>query len=272
MNVLSSVPLRLGLWVIAVATLALGFWAALAPLHGAIVGVGLVKAAHNRKLVQHTDGGIVKRILVNNGDTVQAGQPLIELEDVKIDANLQLLQELMVFEALRRDRIDAEQQLAARFVPDPAHARRHGAEPANKAYQRELNIFRTRRGLLDEQLTSYRRQIEAIAAEQVALRSQAKASTEAARLAADELALNEGLVRDKFISRARLITLQRAVAEYGAKQGEHEALLAQSVQRKSDIELRMASARAEYQRLAAEEYKESHAKLTQLREQLRPPN
>ena len=135
MRVPPSAPLRLGLLAIAVAVLALFFWASLAPLHGAIVGVGFVKAAHNRKLVQHTDGGIVKLILVKNGDTVQAGQPLIELEDVKIDANLQLLQELMVFETLRRDRIDAEQQLAARFVPDPSHARRHGAELANKAYQ-----------------------------------------------------------------------------------------------------------------------------------------
>lgn len=264
-----SFPLRLGLTSIVVAIALFALWAWLAPLHGAIVSVGQVKAAHNRKLVQHTDGGIVKRILVANGDAVAEGQPLLELEDVKIDANLQLIQELMVFETVKRERLDAEQQLSERFVLDASQRERFPAL-SEKAYQRELKIFRTRRGLLDEQVASYRRQLEAITQEQAALRQQAEASGHAARLARDELGLNEGLVKEKFISRARLIALERAVAEYGAKQGEHEAALAQSEQRKNDIGLRIVAIRAEYQRLAAEEHKESHARLVQMREQLRP--
>jgi HlyD family type I secretion membrane fusion protein len=239
-------------------------------LHGAIVSSGLVKAAYNRKLVQHTDGGIVKQILVRNGDPVSAGQPLVELEDIKTDSSVQLLEELMVFEGMKRERLDAEQQLALRFAPNPDHLRDFDTALIDKAYQRELKIFRTRRSLLDEQLASYQQQLAAIREEQVALRQQAEASTKAAKLARDELEINEGLVRDKFISRARLITLERAVAEYGAKRGEHEAALAQSEQRKNDIGLRMASVRTEYQRAAAEDFKESHARYVQLREQLRP--
>lgn len=265
-----STSLRLGLVAIIAALLAFGLWVTLAPLHGAIISAGLVKSAHNRKLVQHTDGGIVKRILVSNGDKVSVGQTLIELEDIKVDANLQLLQELLIYEAVRRDRLDAEQQLAKRFLLSADYQNHHALITVDKAYQRELKIFQTRRTLLEEQQSGYQRQLVAIAPEQSALRDQADASRNAARLARDELAINEGLARDKFISRARLLTLERAVSEYGARQGEHEAALAQSEQRKNDIALRKASVRAEYQRMAAEEFKDSHARFVQLREQLRP--
>ena len=261
---------RLGLMAIVVAVLAFGIWMGLAPLNSAVVTVGLVKAATNRKLVQHSDGGIVKQVLVKNGDSVREGQPLLELDDVRTDASQQMLMELALFEAMRRNRLDAEQQLAARFALTRERHWEFDPDLVVKAYQRELAIFRTRRSLLDEQLGSYGRQLAAITEEQAALRRQMESSREAATLAREELGLNETLMREKFISPARVIVLRRALAEYGAKQGEHEALLAQSEQRKNELSLRMTSARSEYQRIAAEEFKESNAKLVQLREQLRP--
>jgi epimerase transport system membrane fusion protein len=261
---------RLGLLAIGISVLAFGFWMWLAPLNSAVVASGLVKTATNRKFVQHTDGGIVKRILVRNGDSVREGQPLVELEDVRVDANVLLLMEMTVFEAAKSDRLDAEQQLMSRF--EPSAERRKAFDPAlvDKAYARELRIFRTRRALLDEQLASHKRQMLAVENEQTALHRQMESSRRAAQLAKDELAINEGLVRDKFISKARLIILERSMAEAGAKQGEHEALLAQSEQRKHELGLRMTSARSEYQRIASEDFKVSNARLVELREQLRP--
>lgn len=266
----TSAAQRLGILAITVFVLVFGFWLWLAPLHSSVVTIGLVKTATNRKVVQHTTGGIVKRILVNNGDSVSEGQPLIVLDDVRVDANQKLLVELAMLESIKLDRLDAEQQLARNFSVSPE--RRGADEPAlvEKAYQRELKIFNTRRSLLNEQLVSYERQMLAIADEQKALERQKELSREASKLARDELALNVTLEREKFISRARLIALERAVAEFGAKQSEHEAALAQSGQRKNDLALRMVSARNEYQRVAAEEFKESIKRVLELREQLRP--
>jgi len=261
---------RLGLLAMGVALLAFAFWMWLAPLHGAVVTAGIVKAATNRKFVQHTDGGIVKRILVHNGDTVREGQVLVELEDIKVDANLQLLQEMIVFETIKRERLDAEQQLAPSFELNRKWMKTFDPTQVEAAFAREARIFRTRRGLLDEQLATFRRQLLAVTEEQKALQLQLESSRRAAQLAKDELNLNEGLLRDKFISRARVLTLERSMAEAGAKQGEHEAMLIQSEQRKNDLTLRMASARSDYQRTAAEEFKDSHARVVQLREQLRP--
>lgn len=260
---------RVGLLAICLSFAAFAVWAWLAPLHGAVVAVGLVKSATNRKFVQHTDGGIVRAIHVRNGDSVRQGQPIIELTDVRVDANQQLLQEFALLETIRLARLDAEQQLLPGFTLKPGQ-RGGDAAVAASAYQRELKIFRARRELLDEQLASFARQQQVVAEEVKALRRQIEASRQAARLARDELNLNATLVRDQFVSKARLISIERTVAEYDAKQSEHEALLAQAEQRGNDFALRTASIRSEYQRVAAEEFKESSARLVQLREQLRP--
>jgi len=262
-------PERWGTAVIAATVLAFALWGWFAPLHGAVVAEGVVKTVTNRKAVQHMEGGLVKRIHVRNGDAVQQGQPLIELEDVRLDANQQLLASLAALEAAKLARLDAEQQFATHFGP-PAASPLAEKAVVDQAYERELKIFRTRRELLETQLASFARQLQSVEQEQQALRDQMEASLKGAKLAKDELDLHEALVRDKFISRQRLIALERTVADYDAKRSEHQALLAQSEQRRNDLQLRMASIRNDYQRAAAEDHKESSRQLIQLREQMRP--
>jgi multidrug efflux pump subunit AcrA (membrane-fusion protein) len=41
--------------------------------------------------VQHEEGGIVKQILVRDGVSVQQGQSLVVIDDVSLDATLDLL-------------------------------------------------------------------------------------------------------------------------------------------------------------------------------------
>lgn len=261
---------RLGVGAIFAALAVFALWAALAPLHSAVVTVGQVKVESNRKLVQHTEGGVVKRVLVRDGEPVKQGQVLIELDGVKEDSGYTLLRELFTFETARRQRLDAEQQLLADYPSLKVDDAFVDPELLGKAYERELRLYRLRRGLLDEQRGSYERQLQALGQEQAALRRQADASAQSVRLAKDELNLNTALERDQFVSRTRLLALERGVTELGAKQSEHEALLAQSDSKRSELGLRMASARSEYQRQASEEYKESTARWVQLREQLRP--
>ena len=72
---------RAALLTVLVAAGVLGGWSVLAPLDSAVVARGLVKVEDYRQIVQHRDGGLVKRILVKNGSHVTKGQPLLELED-----------------------------------------------------------------------------------------------------------------------------------------------------------------------------------------------
>jgi len=82
---------RAGFLILAAGIVLLGGWAVLAPLSGAVIAPGFVKIDLNRKVVQHQEGGIVSAIRVRDGDRVKAGQELILLDDVRVDAQLDLL-------------------------------------------------------------------------------------------------------------------------------------------------------------------------------------
>src|SRR3982751_2107050 len=97
-----------GLAIIAAGVIGLGGWTALAPLSGAIVAPAFVKVDLNRKVVQHQEGGIVREIRVRDGDRVKQGQPLVLIDDVRVDAQLDLLSIQLVAERAKSARLAAE--------------------------------------------------------------------------------------------------------------------------------------------------------------------
>src|SRR5262245_55750199 len=61
-------------------------WAVLARLDGAAVAQGVVSVESSRKTIQHLEGGIVREILVRDGDLVQQGSVLVRLDPTRIDS------------------------------------------------------------------------------------------------------------------------------------------------------------------------------------------
>jgi HlyD family type I secretion membrane fusion protein len=64
-----------------------GSWAALAPLSSAAMAPGIVKVDSNRKTIQHYEGGIIREILVRDGDLVAEGQVIVRLDDLDAQAD-----------------------------------------------------------------------------------------------------------------------------------------------------------------------------------------
>ena len=77
------------LLVTVIALLAAGLvWAHFAILDEVKRGAGRVVPTRQMQVVQSLEGGIVDAILIQEGDTVQAGQPLMRINDVKFSADL----------------------------------------------------------------------------------------------------------------------------------------------------------------------------------------
>ena len=247
--------------------LLVGVWVAAAPVSGAVVAQAQVKVELNRKTVQHQEGGIVREILVRNGQKVRAGEPLIVVGDVRSDAELSLLQDQLRAERLRSHRAAAEAALEARFA---APADLAGLPEAVEHLARERALFVARRRTLDEHVGSLRSQIREAHAQMAALESQIEATDTSARLSAEELEINDKLARQGFVQRTRLLALQRTAADYRARLGEYRSDLAIARQRVGELEARIAQARNQYQQQAADELKEAAAKVRELEERLRP--
>ena len=254
---------RAGLLVIGGGLVAIGVWAFVAPLSGAVIAPGYVKVDLNRKVVQHQEGGIVRAIRVRDGDRVNQGQELVLLDDVRIDAQLDLLRTQLDAERAKAARLEAERTLA----PKPAF-------PKDLLKQefatREEALFRARREALDSQIAVLRKQIRETVEEASALAEQIGAEERALKLQKDELAANERLLEQGYVQKTRLLTLQRAVAEYEARHSERRAELSKSRQRASELEFRILAMRNTYVQTATDEMKESTSKMFDLEDRIRP--
>jgi HlyD family type I secretion membrane fusion protein len=255
--------IRAGLLIIGLGVGALMIWGFAAPLSGAVIAPGFVKVDLNRKVVQHQEGGIVRAIRVRDGDRVSQGQELVLLDDVRIDAQLDLLRTQFDAERAKAARLEAERTMAARPV--------FPQDLVKKEYViREEALFRARREALDSQIAVLRRQIRETVEEAEALAEQIGAEERALKLQKEELAANERLLEQGYVQKTRLLTLQRAVAEYEARHGERRAELSKSRQRASELEFRILSMRNAYVQTATDELKESTGKMFDLEERIRP--
>ncbi len=63
-------------------------WSGLAPIESAAVAAGSVSLDTNRKQVQHLEGGIVRQILVREGQEVTANQVLIRLDTTQSQSKI----------------------------------------------------------------------------------------------------------------------------------------------------------------------------------------
>jgi len=259
-----------GLFILLAGIIALGGWTALAPLTGAIVAPAFVKVDLNRKVVQHQEGGIVREIRARDGDRVKQGQALIVIEDVRVDASLDLLSIQLIAERARAARLAAEAAYGQK-VPFPADVLGREREPrVAEVLERERALFRSRREAVESQITSLRAQIREGGAEVEAVGAQIAAEERAIALQKEELQANEDLLKQNYVQKIRVLTLQRAVAEYEARHGEHRAELSRSRQKASELELRIVTAQNTYRQSAVDELKDTTARIFDVEERLRP--
>ena len=84
-------PIAIGVGVLLVWLFGFVFWAGWAPLSGAVVANGTFVATGQNKHVQHLEGGILRDLLVREGDRVEAGQALARMDSTSAGARLRRL-------------------------------------------------------------------------------------------------------------------------------------------------------------------------------------
>jgi HlyD family secretion protein len=102
-----------------------GGWAAVTRIDRAIQAPGVVSIETNHKTVQHLEGGIIRAILVKEGDAVAAGATLFRLENVQAKANFDALENqffsaLAIEARLVAERDQKEGIAWPREIEDPA--------------------------------------------------------------------------------------------------------------------------------------------------------
>ena len=250
--------------------ISIAVWVWIAPLSGAVIGQGQVKVDMNRKTVQHQEGGIVGELLVRDGSKVKAGQTLILLRDVRVDAGNEAVRTQLDAEIAKAARLSAEQTGSTQII-FPAELTQRGSDlRVAELLKHESSVFRVRREALTNQVTLIRNQAREARDEIKARDVQLKADDRAIKLQRDELEQNMSLAKEGFVSKTRLLVLQREVAQHESRQAEGAAELARAQQKVSDLELRAETLRSTFNQEASNELRQATAAIFELRERLRP--
>jgi HlyD family secretion protein len=245
-------------------------WMALAPLSSAVVAPAYVKVDLNRRPVQHAEGGIVREVLVRDGQRVQKGEPLLVLGDVAVDADRNRLDYRVLAERASLARLDAEQSMA-KTVDFPAEVLAGAKSDARLQAQvaKEQSLFQTRRQALTGQVALLRSQREKIAEETVFLQAQIKPATESMGFHKNDLENNRKLLKDGYISATRIAQLEGIVADYGVKLEERRSELARAGQRMIDTDLKIRSLESEYRQQASDQLKVTAARVSEIEQEQR---
>ena len=207
---------RVGLWALGLGFGGFLLWAALAPLDEGVPSHGTVMVDTKRKTVQHLSGGIITRVLVREGEIVQEGQTLIELDAASARANYESVrQRYLGLRAMQgrlvADQLDAE---SISFHPDLIEAASDGLIQAQMDMQRQL--LQSRRAALRATLQGID---ESILGQESLLQTYdaiAGPRRKQLDLLQDELKHTRALVSEGYAPRNRQLELERQVAEANA--------------------------------------------------------
>ena len=156
-----------------------GVWAAVAKLDKAVIATGFIETETNRKTVQHLEGGIVRQILIKEGDHVTEGQVLFRLEQVQAEANNESLSNQLDSALALEARLVAERD-GARKISWPKEFKDRLVEPTlSHTLDDQIHQFEERRGSLEGQknviesrIVQLHKEIDGISIEKTSTESQ----------------------------------------------------------------------------------------------------
>jgi membrane fusion protein, epimerase transport system len=245
-------------------------WMVFAPLNSAVVAQAFVKVDLDRRPVQHAEGGIVREVRVRDGQRVAAGETLLVLGDVAVDADVNRVGYRVLSERASLARLEAE-QLAANQMDFPVDLKAAAKADPRLAEQltKERSLFDARRDALRGQVSLLNSQREKISQEREALRAQVTQATESMRHQKAELETHRNLQKDGFISAARISQIEATVADYGVKIEEKRSEIARSEQRLLDTGLRIKALEGDYRQQASDQLKVNAARLAEMQQEQR---
>lgn len=225
-----TTEIRMGLIVIvAFFVLFLG-WASLARLDAGAYAHGQVAITGNRQAVQHRDGGTLQSLNVAEGDRVNRGQVLMELQTGELSANERGVAGQVISLLAQRARMVAERDRLA-DVATPAEFSTLPAQDAPLAAEAmrlqrlqfaarrggrstETGVLRQRIGQLQEQINGIERQIAS--------------NIEQSRLIGEELNGMRSLAAQGFAPQNRVRALERNAAALDGELGSLRSQVAGS--------------------------------------------
>lgn len=238
-----------------------GYWAASAPLSGAVITSGTISATGGNILIQHPEGGIIEQLLVHEGDRVQQSEPLVLLDRTAAEADLNRLTRQSIALRASAARLEAERDGSDRLAPitdaTPAPFQSdfdNLVREQQKEFDARLARFRSEQSILAQRVAMHRESALGLDAQKLAIQQQAD-------IVKKELGIKASLLDKGLTNRSEYSQLLRSEADLVGQAGALEADLAAT-------KTQIVEAQAQVERATTQRIEEALTKLDEVRTKL----
>jgi protease secretion system membrane fusion protein len=206
----------MGMWVLGLGFGGFLLWAGLAPLDEGVPAQGVVTLDTKRKTVQHLSGGIVKEVLVQEGQQVKEGEALLRLDGAVAKANYEAVRQRYLGLRAMQSRLFAEQvgSKIIIFHPDVQSAMNDPLIKQQVSTQQQL--IQARQGALAADLQGLEENMQGLKEQLGSYQNVLVQRRNQLSLLTEELNNTRAMVKEGYAPRNRQLELERMLAESNA--------------------------------------------------------
>lgn len=222
-------------------------WAAIAELDEVVRGQGKVIPSQRAQEIQHLEGGIVQRVLVTEGEIVEKGQVLLELDSTIMRSHyLQARQQYSTLSA-RLQRLSVEVNEQPLTFPEDLKAETPAVIASETAlYQGRRTEHLSEIRVLEQQLQQRRQELKEAQVNQNTL-------IKSIELLSREIALYKPLVQKGLEAEVTLIHLERSLTDMVGKREAMEIAIPRLAVAVREVEDRITTVRDKFRASALQE-------------------
>jgi adhesin transport system membrane fusion protein len=233
-------------------------WAGMVDIDEVTRGEGKVIPSQQLQVLQSLDGGIVSKILVNEGDTVNAGQVLLQVDSTRFEASVKENRSEYLSLSAKAARLQAITE-GKPFTP-PADVANE--DPTTVAQERQLYV--TANNEMQTQISIARQELEQRQQELSEAMSKQTQSSQAYESSMKELAVTKPLLNSGAVSEMDLLRLQRDVDRYRSERDIAGAQISRVRAAVNEANHKIQEVELNFRNNASKELSETMAKLNSL--------
>lgn len=260
---------RVGYLLIAFGFGGLGIWAGVAQIDSAVSAHASVSLESRRQIVQHLEGGLIKEILVHEGDHVAVGQVLFRLDDTQTRASLDLNQNELYAALAIEARLMAERDNKDSVIFPAEISNGVPGSSLTKMLDDQLVQFRQRRASIESQISVLRSRQTALTDEIEGLKREGDSAQQQLYFIDDELKGVRELTDKGLVPKTRRNALEREKARLDGVVGRNQIEDAKARNSINEIELQVNQIRQRLQEDVASNLQDIRPKIADQREKVR---
>ena len=259
---------RIGLVLFLIVFIGFGGWSVLAPLGAAAPAPGMLVVESERQVIQHLEGGILETLHVRQGDRVETGQVLAELDVTQVRASLDVAESQLKSTEAQVARLQAE-RAGSDTIDWPSELLASMNPRVVDLMDEQRFLFDKRKRSLEGELSILERRVEQLNSRIEGLANTKSTRAELLESFQREYATLSELLNEGFVDETRVQDLERRIVEVRGEIQTIESDMKSAEIQIGETELQIIQRRSVFDAEVQTQLADLQARRVELEEQVR---